>query len=181
MSEVEVSSEVGLSWLTIWRRIPLISSVLVALLLAYWAIIGLVMIKNRINGFQIVDVFFLKIRRPPRSTQSRSSAASDVYKRQGGPMSRFATIDKEKPMSAVLKVVGVGGGGCNAIESMIARGLSGVESVSYTHLRAHETVLDIVCRLLLEKKKRMSHMFIILLNQLIQSRVYFHTSHNCMQ
>mgnify|MGYP003381642051 CR=1 FL=1 len=25
-------------------------------------------------------------------------------------------------------------------------------AVSYTHLRAHETVLDIVCRLLLEKK-----------------------------
>ena len=30
---------------------------------------------------------------------------------------------------------------------------SWVEPVSYTHLRAHETVLDIVCRLLLEKKK----------------------------
>ena len=27
-------------------------------------------------------------------------------------------------------------------------------SVSYTHLRAHETVLDLVCRLLLEKKKK---------------------------
>ena len=27
-------------------------------------------------------------------------------------------------------------------------------SVSYTHLRAHETVLDIVCRLLLEKKNK---------------------------
>ena len=27
-------------------------------------------------------------------------------------------------------------------------------TVSYTHLRAHETVLDIVCRLLLEKKKQ---------------------------
>ena len=26
--------------------------------------------------------------------------------------------------------------------------------VSYTHLRAHETVLDLVCRLLLEKKKQ---------------------------
>ena len=26
--------------------------------------------------------------------------------------------------------------------------------VSYTHLRAHETVLDLVCRLLLEKKNR---------------------------
>ena len=25
--------------------------------------------------------------------------------------------------------------------------------VSYTHLRAHETVLDLVCRLLLEKKQ----------------------------
>ena len=28
-----------------------------------------------------------------------------------------------------------------------------VGAVSYTHLRAHETVLDLVCRLLLEKKK----------------------------
>ena len=27
-------------------------------------------------------------------------------------------------------------------------------AVSYTHLRAHETVLDIVCRLLLENKKQ---------------------------
>ena len=29
-----------------------------------------------------------------------------------------------------------------------------VDAVSYTHLRAHETVLDLVCRLLLEKKKK---------------------------
>src|SRR5664280_1090385 len=29
-----------------------------------------------------------------------------------------------------------------------------VVAVSYTHLRAHETVLDLVCRLLLEKKKK---------------------------
>ena len=28
------------------------------------------------------------------------------------------------------------------------------EPVSYTHLRAHETVLDLVCRLLLEKKTK---------------------------
>ena len=33
----------------------------------------------------------------------------------------------------------------------------GAEAVSYTHLRAHETVLDLVCRLLLEKKKVNSH------------------------
>ena len=33
--------------------------------------------------------------------------------------------------------------------------------VSYTHLRAHETVLDLVCRLLLEKKKQkiMNHRY----------------------
>ena len=36
------------------------------------------------------------------------------------------------------------------------------EAVSYTHLRAHETVLDLVCRLLLEKKK---------INQFIQFSV----------
>ena len=29
---------------------------------------------------------------------------------------------------------------------------AGGAAVSYTHLRAHETVLDLVCRLLLEKK-----------------------------
>ena len=32
--------------------------------------------------------------------------------------------------------------------------LEGIEPVSYTHLRAHETVLDLVCRLLLEKKNK---------------------------
>ena len=33
-----------------------------------------------------------------------------------------------------------------------ARAFGLPEPVSYTHLRAHETVLDLVCRLLLEKK-----------------------------
>ena len=32
-----------------------------------------------------------------------------------------------------------------------------IDAVSYTHLRAHETVLDLVCRLLLEKKKHKSN------------------------
>ena len=35
----------------------------------------------------------------------------------------------------------------------IGKGTAGMTAVSYTHLRAHETVLDLVCRLLLEKKK----------------------------
>ena len=35
----------------------------------------------------------------------------------------------------------------------VAVGGEPLAPVSYTHLRAHETVLDLVCRLLLEKKK----------------------------
>ena len=38
-------------------------------------------------------------------------------------------------------------------QSRVRRGQD-IEPVSYTHLRAHETVLDLVCRLLLEKKKQ---------------------------
>lgn len=45
-------------------------------------------------------------------------------------MPRFATLDNQETMSAVLKVVGVGGGGCNAIDSMIKRGLQGVEYIA---------------------------------------------------
>ena len=36
----------------------------------------------------------------------------------------------------------------------IVSGQGSYAPVSYTHLRAHETVLDLVCRLLLEKKKQ---------------------------
>ena len=38
--------------------------------------------------------------------------------------------------------------------TVIKAGPCVVIPVSYTHLRAHETVLDLVCRLLLEKKKK---------------------------
>jgi len=54
-------------------------------------------------------------------------------------MSKFATIDRGTPMSAILKVVGVGGGGCNAIGSMINRGLTGVE---YVAVNTDAQVLD---------------------------------------
>ena len=81
------------------------------------------------------------IRRPPRSTLDRSSAASDVYKRQPRLRARPRT-----------------GGGRGAAGGSIGAGrmagrADGRVPVSYTHLRAHETVLDLVCRLLLEKKK----------------------------
>ena len=81
------------------------------------------------------------VRRPPRSTQSRSSAASDVYKRQrvdAGVRTADFTVHN------VQVDVGLGVDEISTSEGV---------AVSYTHLRAHETVLDLVCRLLLEKKK----------------------------
>src|SRR5678815_4424020 len=71
--------------------------------------------------------FFLMIRRPPRSTLDRSSAASDVYKRQ--------VLIHQKPLHNPFQYLPVND-----------------TSVSYTHLRAHETPEHLVCRLLLEKK-----------------------------
>ena len=100
----------------------------------------------------IVDVtvvislfFFLMIRRPPRSTLDRSSAASDVYKRQAIHIAVALAagadefISGEKPTKPMFRVKEI------------------VIPVSYTHLRAHETVLDLVCRLLLEKKKKLAN------------------------
>ena len=81
------------------------------------------------------------IRRPPRSTLDRSSAASDVYKRQadgGGPELRRGLH------------LGPQARDPHAVDRA---GRDGPDAVSYTHLRAHETVLDLVCRLLLEKKQ----------------------------
>ena len=47
----------------------------------------------------IVWFFFLMIRRPPRSTQSRSSAASDVYKRQLSPTSAIVGMGLDKSVA----------------------------------------------------------------------------------
>ena len=67
---------------------------------------------------------------------------------KGGSMIKFATLDREKPMSAVLKVVGVGGGGCNALGSMIARGLQGVEYVAVNKI----IILDITISYIFMRK-----------------------------
>ena len=45
------------------------------------------------------------------------------------------------------------GDACDTTQGVACRSGQCTQPVSYTHLRAHETVLDIVCRLLLEKKK----------------------------
>mgnify|MGYP003380751683 CR=1 FL=1 len=93
------------------------------------------------------------IRRPPRSTLDRSSAASDVYKRQlprflkrGLPLLGLEAVFFERCVLAKARHLYE-----PAHRHPAKRGVE--EAVSYTHLRAHETVLDLVCRLLLEKKQ----------------------------
>ena len=91
------------------------------------------------------------IRRPPRSTLDRSSAASDVYKRQGlGFDINRLTFDAryEGNLSKFTDYIETD----NGLIEVDSR-----KTVSYTHLRAHETVLDLVCRLLLEKKNKYEH------------------------
>eukprot|EP00657_Telonema_sp_P-1_P004986 TRINITY_DN2205_c0_g1_i1.p1 TRINITY_DN2205_c0_g1~~TRINITY_DN2205_c0_g1_i1.p1 ORF type:complete len:168 (-),score=31.48 TRINITY_DN2205_c0_g1_i1:30-533(-) len=140
-------------------------------------------------------IFFLIIRRPPRSTQSRSSAASDVYKRQThmkmfqvtfeereqilrplgeSGMEAIGSMGDDKPMAVLSHRVRsvydyfrqqfaqvtnppidpLRESIVMSLETCIGAERNVFEAVSYTHLRAHETVLDLVCRLLLEKKKQ---------------------------
>ena len=114
----------------------------------------------------ILFFFFLMIRRPPRSTLDRSSAASDVYKRQGYPV-RFRTRTQlgfdRGPVSANLFV--------DHINSYRNTQVS-PSAVSYTHLRAHETVLDLVCRLLLEKKKDEKKKHTLALTDFVQTTIH---------
>ena len=100
--------------------------------------------------------FFLMIRRPPRSTLDRSSAASDVYKRQAvvrldrlPHLIARARVDRDD-----RRVIGREEELVAVERDVLGRAAQGLGPVSYTHLRAHETVLDLVCRLLLEKKNR---------------------------
>src|SRR5665648_392167 len=85
---------------------------------------------------------FKKIRRPTRSTLSSSSAASDVYKRQG--------TKKVFEAIATSKAFSLAGGG------------NTIAAVSYTHLRAHETRHDLVFRLLLQKDTATNEIYTIL-------------------
>eukprot|EP00831_Metopus_contortus_P061574 TRINITY_DN53453_c0_g1_i1.p1 TRINITY_DN53453_c0_g1~~TRINITY_DN53453_c0_g1_i1.p1 ORF type:complete len:167 (-),score=24.95 TRINITY_DN53453_c0_g1_i1:21-521(-) len=54
----------------------------------------------------------------------------------------------------------LGKGACGIVQKALHKPtgiLFAIKSVSYTHLRAHETSLHLVCRLLLEKKKNTKH------------------------
>ena len=93
------------------------------------------------------------IRRPPRSTLDRSSAASDVYKRQTKELNPVDCAVQVLPPSVVAIMLFPPFPAAHPCVDEAKYTVLSVEAVSYTHLRAHETVLDLVCRLLLEKKK----------------------------
>ena len=107
-----------------------------------------------------VGVFvFLMIRPPPKSPLDRSPAASDVYKRQdhGWALRRSratALLAEADRLSSLAEIIGQSS--LPGHERMVILGgrllRDGDLPVSYTHLRAHATVLDLVCRLLFAKK-----------------------------
>ena len=110
----------------------------------------------------------MMIRRPRRYTESGSSAAADVDKRQGqvsasgaGSQSRRRQDDGQKGRRpSYPTALHMGLSNCHPCRWHLSLALTALLSVqgwgcpvSYTHLRAHETVLDLVCCLLLDKKK----------------------------
>mgnify|MGYP003381626118 CR=1 FL=1 len=82
------------------------------------------------------------IRRPPRSTL--------VARRQRQMCIRDSLLHVEDLPEKVRRLILEKAEGNPFFVEEVIRSLP----VSYTHLRAHETVLDIVCRLLLEKKNQ---------------------------
>src|SRR5678810_1356474 len=95
------------------------------------------------------------IRRPPRSTLDRSSAASDVYKRQLSFRYTGTQLSRTPSYGNIL-------------------GLDPPVPVSYTHLRAHETGRKLVRRLLLEKKKHVPRGDPRLHHQRLDARLFGH-------
>eukprot|EP00657_Telonema_sp_P-1_P002158 TRINITY_DN1511_c0_g1_i2.p1 TRINITY_DN1511_c0_g1~~TRINITY_DN1511_c0_g1_i2.p1 ORF type:complete len:264 (+),score=114.73 TRINITY_DN1511_c0_g1_i2:81-872(+) len=82
------------------------------------------------------------------ATAEKSTAAK--YQVQGFPTIKFFGADKSSPEDYE---------GGRTKSDIVTWGKD--KAVSYTHLRAHETVLDLVCRLLLEKKKNKKGMSIL--------------------
>ena len=90
----------------------------------------------------------------------RSRGLGDVYKRQAyaiahSPLVKTAFFASDPNLGRILAAVGYAGIGDldQGLIDLFLDDVHVVHAVSYTHLRAHETVLDLVCRLLLEKKK----------------------------
>ena len=81
------------------------------------------------------------IRRPPRSTQSRSSAASDVYKRQGAYLSGARMITDQMLVAAA-----------GAVHAMVRD--ADIEQLSLIHISEPTRLLSISYAVFCLKKKK---------------------------
>ena len=83
----------------------------------------------------------------------RSRGLGDVYKRQiPHPDRRPSGVHFHDALDRVPEPDGRASLSSASPFPFFINSVDGDTPVSYTHLRAHETVLDLVCRLLLEKK-----------------------------
>eukprot|EP00656_Telonema_subtile_P003409 TRINITY_DN11560_c0_g1_i6.p1 TRINITY_DN11560_c0_g1~~TRINITY_DN11560_c0_g1_i6.p1 ORF type:complete len:415 (+),score=102.83 TRINITY_DN11560_c0_g1_i6:139-1383(+) len=87
----------------------------------------------------------------PADSSSDRPRRRSLTERVAAAESELAGLRCEDELSAATNAVSEVSMRCD--ESM-ADSSEEDSAVSYTHLRAHETVLDLVCRLLLEKKKK---------------------------
>ena len=85
---------------------------------------------------------------PEQTTTMLSNMQEIARERTGLPV--FLCVDEEG--GSVARIAGNDAFGVTDVGNMSDIGASG-DAVSYTHLRAHETGRNLVCRLLLEKKK----------------------------
>ena len=85
-------------------------------------------------------------------------------------IARRLYISESTAKTHVAKIYEKLGAG-NRAQAVMAAVRLGLVPVSYTHLRAHETVLDLVCRLLLEKKKKEK-------NTILQYNKFRHSKEN---
>src|SRR5665647_1800016 len=93
-----------------------------------------------------------------RAGQRPNESDQHCDESQNLPAHSRRTSNPPNPVNAFAQVIPVGAGPCQDLGDP-GFGLSSVaartsRSVSYTHLRAHETDSYLVCRLLLEKKKK---------------------------
>ena len=98
---------------------------------------------------------------PPKNLlawQKGMDLVMDIYKiTDGFPKTEIYSLMSQMKRCAISIVSNISEG--SAYKSnlkysyFLSISLGSIKAVSYTHLRAHETVLDLVCRLLLEKKK----------------------------
>src|SRR5664280_3518680 len=84
-------------------------------------------------------------------TAAALTAAADRFRGRGVDLI-IQAVPEQLPVVVDPDRIGQVLGNLRAVLPRRLRPGSGSRPVSYTHLRAHETVLDLVCRLLLEKK-----------------------------